>query len=103
VKLARELKKGVAGETLYLLDEPTTGLHFDDILKLLSVLDRLVELGNTVIVIEHNLEVVKCADHVIDLGPGGGENGGTIVAQGTPEKVASAQASFTGRFLGAAL
>ena len=100
VKLARELAKRSTGQTLYLLDEPTTGLHFDDVAKLLGVLHRLVELGNTVIVIEHNLEVVKTADWVIDLGPEGGEGGGQVVASGTPEDVARAKkASHTGDFL----
>jgi excinuclease ABC subunit A len=99
IKLARELSKVGTGTTLYVLDEPTTGLHFDDIRKLLGVLDRLVEAGNTVIVIEHNLDVIKTADHIIDLGPEGGEAGGRIVAQGTPEEVAAAKGSHTGRFL----
>jgi len=99
VKLARELARRQTGKTLYLLDEPTTGLHFDDIRQLLAVLDRLVEAGNTVVVIEHNLEVVKCADHVIDLGPGGGEAGGEVVCEGPPEAVAQCSASHTGRYL----
>ena len=99
VKLARELAKRQTGRTLYLLDEPTTGLHFDDVRKLLSVLDRLVESGNTVIVIEHNLDVVKTADHVIDLGPEGGSRGGQIIATGTPEQIAMAKKSYTGKFL----
>jgi len=99
VKLSRELAKRDTGRTLYILDEPTTGLHFDDIRKLLTVLDRLVEAGNTVIVIEHNLDVVKCADHVIDLGPEGGERGGEVIATGTPEEIARDPASATGRFL----
>ena len=84
IKLTRELSKRSTGRTLYLLDEPTTGLHFHDVKKLISVLNKLVEKGNTVVVIEHNLEVIKSADHVIDLGPEGGELGGTIVAKGTP-------------------
>ena len=99
VKLALELSKRDTGRTLYILDEPTTGLHFDDIKKLLRVLDRLVEGGNTVIVIEHNLDVIKTADHVIDMGPDGGDAGGRIVATGTPEEVAGVPGSYTGRFL----
>ena len=88
VKLATELAKKATGKTLYLLDEPTTGLHFEDIRVLLGVIDKLVEKGNTVVVIEHNLDVIKCADHIIDLGPEGGRNGGMIIAEGTPEEVA---------------
>jgi excinuclease ABC subunit A len=99
VKLSRELSKRSTGRTLYILDEPTTGLHFDDIKKLLAVLDRLVRGGNTVVVIEHNLDVIKTADHVIDMGPDGGDAGGRIVATGTPEEVAGIPASYTGRFL----
>jgi len=99
VKLAKELSIKSTGRTIYLLDEPTTGLHFDDVKKLLNVLDRLVEAGNTVIVIEHNLEVIKSADHIIDLGPGGGEEGGRVVAKGTPEEIAHNKNSFTGEFL----
>ncbi len=99
VKLARELCKRSTGQTLYLLDEPTTGLHFDDVGKLLKLLHRLVDLGNTVIVIEHNLEVIKTADWLIDLGPEGGDAGGELVAQGTPEAVAQVARSFTGQFL----
>ena len=99
VKLATELAVRSTGRTLYLLDEPTTGLHFDDISKLLKVLNRLVDAGNTVVVIEHNLEVVKSADHVIDLGPGGGDEGGYIVAEGTPEEVAGNKKSSTGEYL----
>lgn len=99
VKLSRELAKKDTGNTLYILDEPTTGLHFDDVLKLLSVLNNLVDRGNTVIVIEHNLEVIKCADYVIDLGPEGGDGGGKITATGTPEEVAKIKESYTGRFL----
>jgi excinuclease ABC subunit A len=98
VKLARELSKG-GRDTLYILDEPTTGLHFEDIGMLLRVLGQLVERGNTVIVIEHNLEVVKCADWVIDLGPEGGDAGGYLVAEGTPEQVAATPGSLTGKFL----
>jgi len=100
VKLARELAKRQTGRTLYLLDEPTTGLHFDDVRRLLEVLDRLVEGGNTVVVIEHNLDVIKTADWLIDLGPEGGAGGGEIIATGCPEEVAAVKASFTGRFLG---
>ena len=99
VKLARELAKRQTGRTLYLLDEPTTGLHFDDVRKLLGVLGRLVGSGNTVIVIEHNLDVIKTADHVIDLGPEGGARGGELVAAGTPEEVAQIAGSYTGQFL----
>jgi len=99
IKLSRELAKVATGDTLYLLDEPTTGLHFEDIRKLMTVLERLVEAGNTVVVIEHNLDVIKCADHVIDLGPEGGDKGGLLVAEGTPEQVARNQASHTGEYL----
>lgn len=99
VKLATELSKKDTGKTLYILDEPTTGLHFEDVNVLLSVLNRLVERGNTVLVIEHNLEVIKVADHVVDLGPGGGKHGGTIVAEGTPESLAGNKNSLTGTFL----
>jgi excinuclease ABC subunit A len=99
VKLAAELGKRSTGRTFYILDEPTTGLHFEDIRKLLGVLQRLVDTGNTVVVIEHNLDVIKTADWVIDLGPEGGEDGGGIVAQGTPEQVAEFPESYTGKFL----
>lgn len=99
IKLTKELSRKDTGETLYLLDEPTTGLHFDDVRKLLEVLSELVELGNTVVIIEHNLDVIKYCDYIIDLGPEGGEKGGWIVAQGVPEKVAEAENSHTGRFL----
>ncbi len=99
VKLARELAKIATGRTLYLLDEPTTGLHFDDIRQLLQALDRLVEAGNTIVIIEHNLDVIKCADYVIDLGPEGGDAGGTVVATGTPEEIALNPQSFTGQHL----
>ena len=99
IKLSRELSRRQTGRTMYILDEPTTGLHFDDVRKLLDVLNRLTGLGNTVIIIEHNLDVVKTADWVIDLGPGGGEAGGEIVAQGTPEQVAKVARSFTGQAL----
>jgi excinuclease ABC subunit A len=103
IKLSKELSRRATGRTVYLLDEPTTGLHFDDIKKLLAVLDRLVDQGNTVIVIEHNLDVIKTADWVIDLGPEGGDAGGLIVAEGTPEQVAAVKPSYTGRFLRQAL
>ncbi len=99
IKLARELSKKSTGKTLYILDEPTTGLHFADIKKLLEVLTRLTELGNTVITIEHNLDVAKSADYIIDLGPAGGESGGEIIAKGTPEEVSSTAKSYTGKFL----
>ena len=99
VKLATELSKIATGKTIYNLDEPTTGLHTDDVRKLLEVLQRLVDSGNTVVVIEHNLDVIKCADHLIDLGPEGGDGGGTIVCTGTPEEVAACRSSFTGQYL----
>jgi excinuclease ABC subunit A len=99
IKLARELSKRQTGKTLYLLDEPTTGLHFDDVNKLLDVLHRLTDLGNTVIIIEHNMDVIRNADWIIDLGPEGGEEGGRIVAQGTPEQVARVKKSYTGQAL----
>jgi excinuclease ABC subunit A len=99
VKLSKELSKKGTGRTVYILDEPTTGLHIEDIQKLLVVLNRLVDAGNTVIVIEHNLDVIKCADFIIDIGPEGGEKGGTIVACGTPEEIADNSASYTGQFL----
>ena len=99
VKLATELSKRSTGRTIYILDEPTTGLHTDDVKKLLEVLQRLVDAGNTVLVIEHNLDVIKCADYLLDLGPEGGSGGGTIVATGTPEQVAQNPNSFTGQYL----
>ncbi|MGY4453828.1 excinuclease ABC A subunit [Bradyrhizobium sp. i1.3.1] len=99
VKLAKELSKRATGRTLYILDEPTTGLHFHDVKKLLEVLHELVAQGNTVVVIEHNLEVIKTADWVIDLGPEGGDGGGEIVAWGPPEDIAKAPRSYTGKFL----
>jgi excinuclease ABC subunit A len=99
VKLAKELSKRATGRTLYILDEPTTGLHFHDVAKLLDVLHELVETGNTVVVIEHNLEVIKTADWLIDLGPEGGDGGGEIVAAGAPEEVVKVGRSYTGRFL----
>ena len=103
VKLALELSKRDTGRTLYILDEPTTGLHFHDIDLLLKVLHRLRDHGNTVVVIEHNLDVIKTADWIIDLGPEGGDGGGRVVAQGTPEDIAARQESHTGRFLKAIL
>jgi excinuclease ABC subunit A len=99
VKLATELAKRDTGRTLYILDEPTTGLHFEDVRLLLDVLHRLVDKGNTIVVIEHNLDVIKTADWIIDLGPEGGERGGKVVAAGTPEEVAEVEASYTGQFL----
>ena len=99
MKLASELGKRATGKTVYILDEPTTGLHFEDTRKLLEVLHRLVDSGNTVIVIEHNLDVVRSADWIIDLGPEGGDEGGRIVALGTPEQVAAVPDSYTGKFL----
>jgi excinuclease ABC subunit A len=99
VKLAKELSKRDTGSTLYILDEPTTGLHFHDIEQLLAVLHRLRDKGNTVVVIEHNLDVIKTADWVIDLGPEGGDGGGRIIATGTPEEVADTPESFTGQYL----
>ena len=99
VKLATELQRRSTGRTIYVLDEPTTGLHFEDVSKLLGVLSRLVDSGNTVVVIEHNLDVIKCSDWVIDMGPEGGFRGGTVVAEGTPEEVAKVKASYTGGFL----
>ncbi len=99
VKLSKELSKRATGRTLYVLDEPTTGLHFHDVAKLLEVLHELVDQGNTVVVIEHNLEVIKTADWVIDLGPEGGDGGGEIVAEGPPEAIIDVERSHTGRFL----
>jgi excinuclease ABC subunit A len=99
VKLSKELSRRATGRTLYILDEPTTGLHFHDVRKLLEVLHELVDNGNTVVVIEHNLEVVKTADWIVDLGPEGGDNGGEIVASGTPEEVARVARSYTGQYL----
>ena len=103
IKLARELSKTSTGKTMYLLDEPTTGLHFDDVQKLLKVLQRLVAMGNTIIVIEHNMDVIKCADYIFDLGPEGGNNGGEVIAQGTPEVIAESPLSYTGKYLKAYL
>ena len=99
VKLSKELSKRATGRTFYILDEPTTGLHFDDVRKLLEVLHALVGTGNTVVVIEHNIDVIKTADWIVDLGPGGGDDGGRIVIQGTPEEVADHSDSFTGHYL----
>ncbi|HMS72910.1 MAG TPA: ATP-binding cassette domain-containing protein, partial [Baekduia sp.] len=99
VKLATELAKVATGSTLYILDEPTTGLHFADVQRLLEVLQRLVDAGNSIVVIEHNLDVIKTADHIIDMGPEGGEEGGTVVVTGTPEQVAEHKTSYTGIFL----
>jgi excinuclease ABC subunit A len=99
VKLATELSKRDTGQTIYILDEPTTGLHFEDIKHLLLVLNRLVDRGNTVLVIEHNLDVIKVADYVIDMGPEGGNGGGTLVGAGTPEAIAKIKASHTGKYL----
>ncbi len=103
VKLAKELSRRATGRTLYILDEPTTGLHFEDVKKLLEVLHALVDQGNTVIVIEHNLEVIKTADWIVDLGPEGGDGGGRVVATGTPEQIAATKASYTGQYLRAYL
>ena len=99
VKLAKELHRQQTGRTFYILDEPTTGLHFEDVRQLVDVLERLVDAGNTVLVIEHNLDVIKMADRIIDMGPEGGDGGGTVVAYGTPEQVAEVEGSYTGRYL----
>jgi excinuclease ABC subunit A len=99
VKLATELARSSTGRTIYVLDEPTTGLHAADVHKLIEVLQQLVDAGNTVLVIEHNLDVIKTADHIIDLGPEGGDEGGYVVASGTPEQVAATQGSYTGAYL----
>ena len=99
IKLTRELAKKATGKTIYFLDEPTTGLHFHDVKKLIKVLDELVTKGNTVVVIEHNLDIVKSADYIIDLGPGGGDAGGEVIATGTPEEIAVNKKSYTGEFL----
>jgi excinuclease ABC subunit A len=99
VKLATELSRRSTGKTMYILDEPTTGLHFEDVRKLIGVLSRLADGGNTIVVIEHNLDVIKTADYIIDLGPEGGDRGGTIIAAGTPEEVARSERSYTGQFL----
>ena len=99
VKLASELQRKATGKTVFILDEPTTGLHTHDVKKLLQVLQRIVDNGDTVIVIEHNLDVIKSADYIVDMGPEGGDKGGTVVVSGTPEKVAECEASWTGRYL----
>ena len=99
VKLATELAKRSTGKTIYILDEPTTGLHTEDVAKLISILQRITDGGNTVVVIEHNLDLIKTADHIIDLGPEGGDGGGTLVACGTPEEVAACESSYTGKYL----
>ncbi|HWV25523.1 MAG TPA: excinuclease ABC subunit UvrA, partial [Thermomicrobiales bacterium] len=99
VKLASELSRRATGKTMYILDEPTTGLHFADIERLLQVLQRLTDTGNTVLVIEHNLDIIKSADWIIDMGPEGGKGGGQVIAEGTPEQIAENEASFTGQYL----
>jgi excinuclease ABC subunit A len=99
VKLAKELSKRATGRTIYILDEPTTGLHFADIAKLLEVLHKLVDAGNSIVVIEHNLDVIKTADWIVDLGPEGGDRGGEVIAAGTPEQVARSTRSYTGQYL----
>ena len=99
VKLSTELSKRGTGQTFYILDEPTTGLHFEDVKMLLDVLYRLTDEGNTVLVIEHNMDVIKVADHIIDLGPEGGSGGGSIIAEGTPEQIVKVKESYTGKFL----
>ena len=99
VKLATELSRRSTGKTIYILDEPTTGLHFADVHKLTEILHRLAEGGNTVVVIEHNLDVIKTADYIIDMGPEGGDGGGKVIAQGTPEEVAEAEGSYTGQYV----
>jgi excinuclease ABC subunit A len=99
IKLAKELSRRSTGKTLYILDEPSTGLHFDDVKKLIAILQELVDQGNTVIVIEHNLDIIKMADHILDLGPEGGSGGGTLIASGTPEEIAAHPKSLTGKFL----
>jgi len=99
VKLSKELQKRPTGKSLFILDEPTTGLHTHDIKKLIKILDRIVDNGDTVIVIEHNLDVIKCADHIIDLGPEGGDGGGEVLFTGTPEKIVKEERSYTGKYL----
>ena len=99
IKLATELSKRSTGRTIYILDEPTTGLHFEDVRKLIEILKRLAEGGNTVVVIEHNLDVIKTADYIIDIGPEGGDKGGQVIAKGTPEEVAKNPASYTGQYV----
>jgi excinuclease ABC subunit A len=103
VKLSRELSKIATGRTLYILDEPSVGLHAHDVAKLIHALNKLVDKGNTVVIIEHNLDIIKVADHVIDMGPEGGDRGGEIIAEGTPEQVAQVAGSYTGQFLKAYL
>ena len=99
VKLATEHSKRATGRTIYILDEPTTGLHFYDVHKLIDILQKLTDNGNTVVVIEHNLDVIKCADYIIDLGPESGDNGGLVIASGTPKEVAKVKKSYTGKYL----
>ena len=99
IKLATELSKRSTGKTIYILDEPTTGLHFADVEKLIEILHKLKEAGNTVVVIEHNLDVIKTADYIIDMGPEGGDKGGTVIVKGTPEEVAKCEASYTGHYI----
>ena len=99
IKLATELSKRATGKTLYILDEPTTGLHIADVHRLIDILQRLVDTGNTILVIEHNLDLIKTADHIIDLGPEGGERGGQVIAVGTPEQICKNDQSYTGKFL----
>jgi excinuclease ABC subunit A len=99
IKLATELGRRATGKTIYVFDEPTTGLHFDDVNKLVSILRRLSDSGNTVVVIEHNLDVIKCADYIIDMGPEGGDRGGTVIATGTPEEIAKVKKSYTGKYV----
>ena len=99
IKLATELSKRSTGKTIYILDEPTTGLHFADVHKLVDILHKLAEGGNTVVVIEHNLDVIKTADYIIDMGPEGGDRGGTVIAKGTPEEVAKVKKSYTGQYV----
>ena len=99
IKLATELSRRSTGKTIYILDEPTTGLHFEDVNKLVGILQKLTDGGNTVVVIEHNLDVIKNADYIIDMGPEGGDGGGTVIAKGTPEEVAKVKQSYTGHFI----
>ena len=99
IKLATELSKRSTGKTIYILDEPTTGLHFADVHKLVEIMHKLTEGGNTVVVIEHNLDVIKTADYIIDMGPEGGDRGGTVIAKGTPEEIAKVKKSYTGQYL----
>jgi excinuclease ABC subunit A len=99
IKLATELSRKSTGKTIYILDEPTTGLHFADVHKLVNILQKLTESGNTVVVIEHNLDVIKTADYIIDIGPEGGNRGGTIIAKGTPEEISANEKSYTGQYV----